>query len=212
MNEKPQSEQSDETQLQDSQTEEIETAEPLAAAEVTVDTDIEVPEGEIEIETISSEQRRIEELEIQLSEAKDQTLRSLAEVENTRKRANREVVTARKSALKGFARQLMPVTDNFDRTLDAIANLNESEAEQPLVVGLRLSLQEFTNTLKEAGIRAFNPKGETFDPEVHEAITMFPTADAEPNTVVEVIRVGYFLNDELLRAAQVIVAQSPPTE
>ena len=178
--------------------------------------DVEVEENstkiEPEAEGVSAEHRRIEELENRLAEAKDQLLRSLAEVENTRKRANRDVVAARKSALKSFARQLIPVADNFDRALDAISSLSEVEAEQPLIVGLRLSLQEFTSTLNEAGVRSFNPKGEEFDPEVHEAVSMFPTADAEPNSVVEVTRIGYYVNDELLRAAQVVVAQALPVE
>lgn len=211
MTKKTQPELNEEIPSQEAQVEEEDSEEPSLESESESEVHSTASEGESVTEE-TSEEKRIAELEIELAEAKDQVLRSLAEVENTRKRASRDVVAARKSALKSFGRQLIQVADNFDRTLDAIAALDESEAEQPLIVGLRLTLKEFTATMNDAGIRAFNPKGEAFNPDIHEAVSMFPTEEAEPNSVFDVMRVGYFLNDELLRAAQVVVAQAPETK
>lgn len=149
------------------------------------------------------------DLESKLAEAQakadenwDLYLRAVAEAENARKRAARDVEHAHKYALEAFGKEMLAVRDSFEMGIDA------ADAADPasLVEGNEASLKLLTAALERFGISAINPLGEPFDPEFHEAISMQPSADTEPGTVLVVVQKGYALNGRLLRPAMVVVA------
>lgn len=132
-------------------------------------------------------------------------LRAAAETENVRKRAARDVENARKYALEGFGRDLLDVRDSLEMGL-AAADGAETDS---LREGSEATLKLLATVMERFGIEQVDPLGEPFDPELHEAMTMQPSADAEPNSVLAVIQKGYVLNGRLLRPARVVVAAAP---
>ena len=132
-------------------------------------------------------------------------LRAAAETENVRKRAARDVEKARKFALEGFGRELLDVRDSLEMGLEA-ADGAEADA---LREGSEATLKLLASAMERFGIVQVDPLGEPFDPELHEAMTMQPSADVEPNSVLAVIQKGYTLNGRLLRPARVVVAAAP---
>jgi len=146
------------------------------------------------------------ELQAKADENWDRYLRAAAEMENVRKRASRDVEHARKFALEGFGRELLAVKDSLEMGLEAGASADV----QSLLEGSEATLKLLAVTLERFGITEVDPAGEPFDPEYHEAMTMQPSADAEPGSVLTVIQKGYSLNGRLLRPARVIVAAEPP--
>jgi molecular chaperone GrpE len=136
----------------------------------------------------------------------DRYLRAAAEVENVRKRASRDVERARKFALENFGRELLAVKDSLEMGLAA----GESADAESLLVGSAATLKLLTGTLERFGVTEVDPEGEPFDPELHEAMTVQPSADVEPGSVLTVIQKGYALNGRLLRPARVVVAAEPP--
>ena len=136
----------------------------------------------------------------------DRYLRAAAEMENVRKRAARDVEHARKYALENFGRELLAVKDSLEMGLDA-AGSADAEA---LREGSEATLKLLTGTLERFGVEEVDPEGEPFDPERHEAISMQPSADVEPGSVLNVVQKGYTLNDRLLRPARVVVAAEAP--
>ena len=145
---------------------------------------------------------RLAAAEAKADENWDLYLRAVAEAENVRKRAARDVEHARKYALEAFSKEMLAVRDSFEMAIDA------ADAADPasLVVGNEASLKLLTAALERFGISEVNPLGEPFDPELHEAISMQPSADAEPGSVLIVVQKGYTLNGRLLRPAMVVVA------
>ncbi len=135
---------------------------------------------------------------------KDQVLRSLAEMENVKRRAQRDVENAHKFAVEKLLNDLFPVLDSLEK---AVETANETEGAAAIAEGVSLSLKLFLDTLTKSGVEQVDPLGEPFDPQKHEAMTMVPNPDAEPNTVMEVMAKGYILNGRLVRAAKVIVVQ-----
>lgn len=130
-----------------------------------------------------------------------------AEMENLRKRTERDVQNAHKFALERFCSELLPVRDSLelglaaaDRAVD-IAQLRE---------GVDLTLKQLAAAMEKFGVREVNSQGARFDPNLHEAMAMAPTDQAEPNTVIQVVQKGYTLNERLIRPAKVIVAQAAP--
>ena len=202
-----------------------EQAQPEKDAEVTAETvqeeaqDIPVQEGEVvsEDEAAAGDddaQQRIYALETALSEAeakiKDQqegVLRARADMENARRRAEAEVEKARKFALERFAGELLPVVDNLERALEAGDSSND--AVKPLLDGVEMTQKSFISTIEKFGVKSIDPQGETFNPELHQAMSMQESADHEPNTVMAVMQKGYELNGRLLRPAMVMVARAP---
>lgn len=158
----------------------------------------------------------LDELRQQLAEAEakasdnwDRCLRATAEQDNIRKRAEREIEAARRFALEKFAHDLLAVCDSLEL---GVKSAQEAGADAKYVEGTELTLKLFVDVLNRHGIQVIAPQGESFDPELHEAITAIPTADAAPNTVIEVMQKGYSLNDRVLRPAMVAVAKAPPSE
>ena len=141
-------------------------------------------------------------LQAKADENWDRYLRAVAELENVRKRAAKDVENARKFALERFARELLAVKDSFEMGLAA----TEGETVDSLLEGSAATLKLLSNTLQQFGVVELNPEGEPFDPEFHEAISMQPSTDVEPGSVVTVVQKGYTLNGRLLRPAMVIVA------
>lgn len=144
---------------------------------------------------------RVAELEAQ---AKDQALRSQAEVQNIQRRAERDVANAHKFALEKFAGSLLDVVDNLERALDSTPA--DNEAAKALREGVVLTHKQLLDALKRFAVEQVNPVGEPFNPEVHQAVSMQPSATAEPNTVTAVLAKGYTLSGRLLRPAMVVVA------
>ena len=143
--------------------------------------------------------------------ARDQSLRAVAEMENLRRRAARDVENAHKFALEKFVKALVPVVESMERAETALGeNAPESAADESadaVLEGVGLSVKLFKDTLEKQGVTQLDPHGEPFNPEHHEAIAMVPMPAMEPNSVIEVMRKGYLLNGRLIQAAQVVVSQ-----
>ena len=139
-------------------------------------------------------------------EHKDNYLRALAELDNVRKRATRDVEAARRYGLERFATELLPVRESLEAGIAAAAE----GSDNPLLDGSEATLRLLDAVLERFGISEIDPLGEPFDPEKHEAMTMQPSSDAEPDSVLTVVQKGYQLNDRLLRPARVIVCAGPP--
>lgn len=132
-------------------------------------------------------------------------LRAVAELDNLRKRNARELENARKYGAERFAAAVLPVRDSIEAALAA----GETVDAATLLEGERATLRLLDEALKGAGIEEIDPQGEPFDPTQHEAIGMLPSADLEPNSVLEVIQKGYGLHDRVLRPARVLVSREP---
>lgn len=147
---------------------------------------------------------RVEELEQALADAKDQTARAAAEAQNVRRRAEQDVEKARKFALEKFVKELLPVVDSLEKALESMQE-GASEVHRE---GVSMTLKLQLDVLAKFGVEAVDPQGEPFDPQVHEAMTMVPNPEVEPNTVIEVMQKGYLLNGRLVRPAMVVVSQA----
>jgi molecular chaperone GrpE len=137
----------------------------------------------------------------------DQCLRLQADMENLRKRAERDVANAHKFALERFAAELLPVRDSLELGLAAFTA--EGTDPEKLREGVELTLQMLANAMGKFEIREVNPQNEQFNPDFHQAMSLQERDDVEPNTVVTVVQKGYLLNERLLRPALVIVSKAP---
>jgi molecular chaperone GrpE len=146
-------------------------------------------------------------LEAEVAEARDSVLRAHADVQNVTRRAEQDVEKARKFALEGFARELLPVVDNLERALEAASG--DDTAIKAIAEGVDLTLKSFQGALGKFHIEAVDPAGEPFDPNLHQAMSMVENAEVEPNTVIAVMMKGYTLNGRLLRPAMVMVSKAP---
>ncbi len=151
------------------------------------------------------------DLDAELKEAReeaaahlDDLLRARAEMENLRKRSEREVENAHKYGLERLMSELLPIKDSIELGLNA-ADDAEVDAEK-LREGLELTLKLFDTATGKFGLEEVNPEGQSFDPEYHQAMSTQEVAGKEPGTVITVVQKGYLLNDRLLRPAMVIVA------
>lgn len=162
-----------------------------------------------EVETISSEIIREEDLQAEVDKLKDQLLRTLAELENYRKRAEREREEMAKFAITGFARDLLTVPDNLRRALESVPVDHEKPAEllNTLLEGVEITEKELLTTFKKHGIEKIEPLGQPFDHHLHQAMFELEDQDQPAGTVVHVLQPGYSLNGRLLRPAMVGVAK-----
>lgn len=140
----------------------------------------------------------------ELAKAKDQLLRTVAEMENVRRRAQRDVENAHKFAVEKLLSDLLPVVDSLEKAEEAAQSTDNAAS---MAEGIGLSLKLFVGILEKAGVVMIDPFGEPFDPQLHEAMAMVPNPDTEPNTVMDVMQRGYTLNGRLVRAAKVIVVK-----
>jgi len=136
---------------------------------------------------------------------KDKWLRAVAELDNVRKRARRDVGAAESRGIFKLARELLPALDNFERAL-AAAEAQPENRDHHLTDGIRLVQTELLGALARVGIEPDSPKGERFDPHRHEAVAQQPVDGAEPGTIVEVYSAGYTYGEDVLRPAKVVVA------
>jgi molecular chaperone GrpE len=144
---------------------------------------------------------------------KDRLLRTLADMENLRKRTEREVADARQYGVTAFARDVLQVSDNMHRALDAIgAELSDATDDnvRTLVEGIELTERELAKVLEKHGVKMFTPQGEKFDPNFHQAMYEVADGSAAPGTVAQVIQAGFTIGDRVLRPALVAVAKAPP--
>ncbi|MCC5812595.1 MAG: nucleotide exchange factor GrpE [Ectothiorhodospiraceae bacterium] len=161
----------------------------------------------------SPQDERIQELERELEAAKtkaeenwNEFLRSRAELENVRRRAERDVANARKTGVEKLATELLAVRDSLEMGLSAAREANADVAK--LTEGSELTLKMLTQAMDKFSIQEVNPLGQRFNPEEHEAMAMQPSAEHEPNTVIHVVQKGYKLSDRLLRPAMVVVSRA----
>jgi len=138
----------------------------------------------------------------------DQCVRLQAELENLRKRNERDLANAHKFALEKFAAELLPVKDSLEMGVAAAQEENADVAR--LKEGSELTLKMLTSSMEKFNVSEINPLNEPFNPEYHEAMSMQERADVAPNTVVTVVQKGYLLNERLIRPAMVIVSKSAP--
>ena len=149
----------------------------------------------------SDDSTDLEKAEAAAAENWDRYLRTAAELENVRKRASRDVESAHRFALERFSRELLAVRDSLEMGIAA-----EGASVESLLEGSEATLKILGGTMQQFGIEVVDPVGEPFDPEFHEAISMQPSDDVEPGSVVTVVQKGYSLNGRLLRPAMVVVA------
>lgn len=146
--------------------------------------------------------------EAELAKARDETLRALAEAENTRRRAERQSQEARAYAIERFAADLLPVADTLGRALAAAPNEAADDALRNLVTGLELTERSLLDTFKRHGLKRVGEKGEAFDPKLHQAVAQIPSP-LPAGHIAEVMQSGYVLADRTIRAAMVAVSAGP---
>ena len=168
-------------------------------AEPQAETEAETPDS---AEGAEGDEPSLEDLQARADENWDRYLRAAAELENVRKRASRDVENARKFALERFGKELLTVRDTLEMGLAAA----DSASVESLLEGKTATLKLLASVMQQFGIEEVDPAGEPFDPDFHEAISMQPSDDVEPGSVVQVVQKGYSLNGRLLRPAMVIVA------
>ena len=149
----------------------------------------------------------LENLKIENAELKDRLLRSHAELENFRRRTQKESLDAMKYQSMPVIRDMLPGIDNLQRAIDAADQTGDT---QNLIDGIKMVTQQFTDALKKHSAEPIDPVGEPFDPNLHEALTQIPSADHPPMTVIQVIEAGYKIHDRVLRPAKVMVSCAPP--
>jgi len=156
------------------------------------------------------EQGSTEALAKEAADARDRMLRTLAEMENLRKRTAREVSDARTYGISGFARDVLDIADNLQRALDAVPEEARAAADpglKALIEGVELTERSLHNALEKNGVRKFDPAGEKFDPNVHQAMYEVPDPSVPPGTIAQVVQAGYMIGDRVLRPALVAVAK-----
>mmetsp|Transcript_28142 Transcript_28142/g.37521 ORF Transcript_28142/g.37521 Transcript_28142/m.37521 type:complete len:261 (-) Transcript_28142:6-788(-) len=162
----------------------------------------------------SAEESKEAQLETQVKELKDQLLRSLAEQENTRRIAKRDVEAARNFAVSSFAKSLLDTSDNLSRALDAVPPEYRDDTENHPVLatlyeGIQMTDENLTKAFGKNGLVKFGAVGESFDPNKHDALFEYPDESKEVGTIGQVMKVGFALNDRVLRPAEVGVVKKP---
>ena len=148
----------------------------------------------------------VEEMRRQVAEKQDRLLRALAEVDNVKRRTQREREDYVRYANEGLVRDLLPIVDNFDRALEAARATQEAA---PVVEGVALIQRELLKVLERVGVTRYSALGERFDPNRHDAAGRVVSVSQPPDTVVAELTAGYTLNGRVLRPAQVVVAAAP---
>jgi molecular chaperone GrpE len=146
----------------------------------------------------------------EIADLKDRILRTMAEMENLRKRSERDRKDASQYAITGFARDLLDVADNLRRALESIPadSLTAHEDMKPFIEGVEMTERSLLNAFEKNGIERFNPEGEKFDHNFHEAMFEAPTTEHPSGMIIQVVQPGYKIKDRLLRPARVGVARN----
>ena len=175
---------------------------PAASAEPVVSKPYIMPDD--------PEEGSVEALTKELAEARDKTLRTLAEMENLRQRTRREVADSKIYGITGFARDVLDIADNLQRALDAVPAEAKAAADpglKALMEGVELTERSLLNALEKNGVKKFDPQGEKFDPNFQQAMYEVPDASVPSGTVVQVVQAGYTIGDRVLRPALVGIAK-----
>jgi len=153
-------------------------------------------------------------LEQQLESYKEELLRAKAEMQNIRRRSEIDVEKAHKFALEKFVKELLPVLDSLEKAVESTEGheVHNEEVVTRIKEGVDMTLDMFTRAMEKFNVAQISPMGEPFDPQQHEAMSMVPSAEAEPNTVIAVMQKGYTLNGRVVRPAMVMVAKAPEPE
>jgi molecular chaperone GrpE len=185
----------------------------MSKTEQDQDVDTEIDEAVSEVEDTENEDVTLESLEAKLVEAEakaddnfDQLMRTRAEMENIRRRSERELANAHKYALEKFAQELLPVIDSME--MGVAAAMDENADVSKLREGTEMTLKMFEAAIVKFGIKGVHPKGEAFNPDHHQAMTMIDSPDHEPNMIIDVMQKGYLLNERLVRPAMVVVSSA----
>ncbi|WP_031335939.1 nucleotide exchange factor GrpE [Rhodopseudomonas sp. B29] len=144
------------------------------------------------------------------AEARDKMLRTLAEMENLRRRTQKEVADARTYGVTAFARDVLDIADNLQRALDAVPAESRANAEaglKALIEGVELTERSLLNALEKNGVKRFDPQGQKFDPNFQQAMYEVPDASVPAGTVVQVVQAGFTIGDRVLRPALVGVSK-----
>src|SRR3954452_19778044 len=152
----------------------------------------------------------VELLQKEVAEARDRVLRTLAEMENLRKRTAREVSDAKTYGISGFARDVLDIADNPQRALDAVPAEAKASADpglKALMEGVELTERSLLNALEKHGVKKFDPSGEKFDPNFQQAMYEVPDPSVPAGTVVQVVQAGYTIGERVLRPALVAVSK-----
>lgn len=177
------------------------------AAETEVTSEEQLLESSSPEETIAQLQKELEEANQKAQDNWDKALRVQAEMENLKRRTQKDLDDTRKYAIERFAKELLTVIDSLELGLQAISG--DSDEVKKFREGTELTLKQFEAAFNKVSIETVNPAGQPFNPEFHQAMAMQPSADMAPNTVLNVFQKGYLLNGRLLRPAMVVVAKAP---
>ena len=156
------------------------------------------------------EQGSVEALTKEVADARDKMLRTLAEMENLRRRTAKEVADARAYGITGFARDILEIADNLQRALDAIPAEAKASADPGLkafIEGVELTERSLLNSLEKNGVKKFDPSGEKFDPNFQQAMYEVPDPSVPSGTVVQVVQAGFMIGERILRPALVGVSK-----
>src|ERR1700761_4970317 len=152
----------------------------------------------------------LEAIAKELAEARDKTLRTLAEMENLRQRTRREVADSKVYGITGFARDVLDIADNLQRTLDAVPAETRESADpmlKSLIEGVMLTERSLLSALEKNGVKKFDPSGEKFNPNFQQAMYEVPDPSVPAGTVVQVVQAGYMIGERVLRPALVGVSK-----
>lgn len=181
--------------------------EPKNESENETENMQDAPAEQEALDPLAAAQKRIAELEKQLGEMKDRALREMADAENTRRRAQKDREEISKYAIANFAKEILVISDNFRRAMEAAPGDHADPAVKNLVVGIDATERQLLATLERFGIKKIDPMGQLFDPNFHRVMMEVDAADKAPGTVVQVLQAGYVIHDRLLREALVAVAK-----
>jgi len=185
----------------------------IRASDFETEEPHEVAEGELETAAGEAPEEASSALAREVADLKDKLLRALAEMENLRRRTEREVADSRAYGISAFARDLLGVADNMRRALDAIATGADEVVEpgmRALIDGVELTERELINVLEKHGVKKIDPLGSKFDPHRHQAMVEVPDVSVPAGTVVQVVQPGYTIGERVLRPALVAVAKGGP--
>lgn len=154
-----------------------------------------------------------EQLRAELEEQKEEMMRAKAEMQNIRRRADIDVEKAHKFGVEKFVKELLPVVDSLEKAVESTQGqqVQSEEVLTRIKEGVDMTLDMFVGALEKFSVEQINPVGEPFDPQKHEAMSMVPSNEAEPNTVIAVMQKGYLLHDRVVRPAMVMVAKADDT-
>jgi len=200
------------TDVKDSSGEDTDSREPIDEAEVEAampepgaDSDI---KGPVKDEAQSSVGEDFQALKAEAEKFRDMALRAEAEMQNLRRRSERDVQNAHKFGAERLVQNLLPVLDSLEKAIETSLQAGTAE-DDPQLEGLKLCLKLFSEVLEKEGIEVVDPLGQPFDPNVHEALSLIENPDMEPNSVMAVIQKGYRLRERLVRPAMVMVSKAP---